>query len=57
MDKRDIPETLRRAGHFFAAGAAARQLGQPRHYGCHLGMRSTLEHDRDEFYRGWDAAK
>lgn len=48
-------EQLRNAGHFFSAGALARELGQPRYYGCHVGMRSTLDRDRNEFYRGWDA--
>jgi hypothetical protein len=43
--------------HPFAAGALARSLGVPRSYGCHFGMRSTLDETRSEFYRGWDAAK
>jgi hypothetical protein len=28
--------------------------GNPRHYGCHVGMRSTLERDRDEYLAGYD---
>lgn len=28
--------------------------GRPRYYGCHLGMRSTLEADRAAYYAGWD---
>lgn len=50
------PEALKSAGHFFAAGALAHSLNQPRAYGPHYGMRSTCETDRAEFYRGWDAA-
>ena len=41
--------------HPFAAGALARSLGIPRSYGCHFGMRSSLDHCRSEFYCGWDA--
>lgn len=50
------PEVLKSSGHFFAAGALAQSLNQPRAYGPHYGMRSTLEADRGEFFRGWDAA-
>jgi hypothetical protein len=35
-------------------GQVARLEGGDRNYGCHFGMRSTLERDRDEFNRGWD---
>lgn len=24
------------------------------YYGCHYGMRSTLERDRAEYYAGWE---
>ncbi len=48
-------DELKIAGHMFAAGALSRQLGLNRNYGCHLGMRSTLERDRAEFHRGFDA--
>ena len=48
---------LKAEGHLFAAGALARSMNHPRQYGCHFGMRSTLDQDREEFYRGWDAAK
>lgn len=27
--------------------------GKPANYGCHFGMRSTLERDREEYYAGW----
>lgn len=27
--------------------------GKPCYYGCHFGMRSTLERDRDEYIQGW----
>lgn len=50
-------ETLKAAGHYFAAGAVARSLGSPKNYGCHYGMRSELDHARSEYNRGWDAAK
>lgn len=51
-------EDLKSEGKFFAAGALLAQLGGfPRSYGCHLGLRSTIERDRAEFYRGYDAAK
>lgn len=50
-------EELKSEGLFFTAGAMAFQLGQGRTYGCHYGMRSTLDADRDEFYRGYDAAE
>lgn len=50
-------EDLKAAGLYFTAGALLFQLGYPRSYGCHVGMRSTLETDRAEFYRGYDAAQ
>lgn len=49
-------DDLKEANHFFAAGALAWQLGHGRAYGCHFGMRSTVERDRAEFFRGYDAA-
>lgn len=49
-------EALKAAGHYFAAGALAASLGQSDNYGCHLGMRSTLDHARDEFKRGYRLA-
>lgn len=48
-----IIEKLKAEGHYFAAGALAHSLGQPCNYGCHLGMRSTLDYARDAFKRGW----
>lgn len=50
-------DTLKEEGLFFAAGALLAQIGYPRAYGPHFGMRSTLETDRAEFYRGYDAAE
>jgi len=38
----------------FKRGQADKAAGKPRHYGCHFGMRSTLEQDRADYYRGWD---
>jgi hypothetical protein len=28
--------------------------GHDRYYGCHYGMRSTLEHDKNDYYCGYD---
>ncbi len=28
--------------------------GKPRYYGCHFGMRSSLEASRKQYYLGWD---
>lgn len=50
-------DDLKVEGLFFTAGAMLFQIGYPRSYGCHFGMRSTLEGDRAEFYRGYDAAE
>ena len=49
-------ESLKTEGLFFTAGAMLFQIGYGRSYGQHYGMRSTLELDRAEFYRGYDAA-
>jgi hypothetical protein len=43
--------------HPFAAGALAYSLGMSSAYGCHYGMRSTVEHCRRQFRLGWDAAQ
>src|SRR5262245_9732067 len=47
-------DQLKAAVNFEAAGAFARLLRHPRYYGCHAGMRSTLEADMIAFYRGYD---
>ncbi|QIG66753.1 hypothetical protein EVB27_083 [Rhizobium phage RHph_TM16] len=49
-------DTLKSQGHAYGAGALARCLNEPRSYGCHFGMRSTLEKDRAAFFKGWDDA-
>lgn len=49
-------EDLKASGHYFAAGAVAKQIGGMRYYGCHYGMRSTKERDMAEFFAGYDAA-
>jgi len=55
---RQTIEALKAAGHMFAAGALAYELREPiNSYGCHYGMRSSLVGDREEFERGWKAAK
>ena len=38
-------------------GYKARMAGKPRYYGCHFGMRSTLESDKTDFFTGWDVAE
>lgn len=44
--------------HPFAAGALAASLGMDRDsYGCHFGMRSTNDHCRAEFAKGWYACE
>jgi len=50
-------EDLKSEGLFFTAGALSFQLGHGRAYGCHYGMRATLDADRAEFYRGYEAAE
>jgi hypothetical protein len=50
-------EDLKSEGLFFTAGAMLFQIGHGRSYGCHYGMRATLDADREEFYRGYDAAE
>jgi hypothetical protein len=50
-------DDLKSAGHYFTAGALARQTGRDASYGCHFGMRSELEYARAEYLRGWEAAK
>ncbi len=49
-------DDLKAEGLFFTAGAMTFQLGLGRSYGCHFGMRSTIEADRAEFFAGYDAA-
>lgn len=34
-----------------------RTAGQPRCYGCHFGMRSTLEADRAAYVEGYNSAE
>lgn len=41
----------------FAAGALAYVIGERRYYGCHFGLRSTLEWAKYQFGRGWDQAE
>jgi hypothetical protein len=47
-------ERLRSEGNYEAAGELARKHGLPRYYGCHCGMRSTLESSKAAFFRGYD---
>lgn len=50
-------DDLKSAGHMFAAGALAHALGlQEQSYGCHFGMRSTIERDKTAYRAGWLAA-
>jgi hypothetical protein len=48
----DINE-LKANGEYFAAGALAARQGRPDYYGCHFGMRQSLEFARSEFSKGW----
>lgn len=41
----------------YEEGYKARMDGRPRYYGCHFGMRSTLESDKADFFTGWDVAE
>ena len=50
-------ESLKVAGHYFTAGALAAELGTAPHYGCHTGMRSSLDYARRQFAAGYAAAK
>jgi hypothetical protein len=50
-------EALKAEGHYFAAGALAFRLRAGRNYGCHMGMRSTLDMAKEEFNQGYDAAQ
>lgn len=50
-------EDLKAEGLFFAAGAFASQIKNPRAYGCHYGLRRDIDAARAEFYRGFDAAE
>jgi len=40
----------------YEAGYNARMAGKARYYGCHTGMKSTLESDKADFFTGWDTA-
>lgn len=41
----------------FAAGALAYINGRDCDYGCHFGMRSTVQWAREEFKQGWNSAQ
>lgn len=41
----------------FAAGALAFIQDEARYYGCHYGMRGTLDWAKDQFYAGYDTAE
>ena len=47
-------DALKVEGLFYLAGQLAKAIGCARSYGPHFGMRSTLERDRAEFYKGFD---
>jgi hypothetical protein len=47
-------EALKSNREYFAAGQLARRNCLPRSFGCHVGMKSTLDEDRAEFFRGHD---
>lgn len=57
MTKQDV-HRLKAEGKYREAGAAAFAAGEPiPHYGCHFGMRSTLELAKAEYTAGFDEAK
>ena len=56
MKNMQTVESLKAEGLYFTAGAMTFEMGRDRYYGCHYGMRSTLEQHRAEFFRGYDAA-
>lgn len=57
MTKQDV-HRLKAEGKYREAGAAAFASGEPiPHYGCHFGMRSTLELAKAEYTAGFDEAK
>jgi len=45
-------ERLKGEGRYFHAGVVAAAQGQDDNYGCHYGMRSSLEHARWQFKLG-----
>ena len=49
--------SLKGEGLYFAAGALAFELHMPCAYGCHFGMRSTVDYARSQFRKGWLAAE
>lgn len=50
-------DDLKAEGLFFTAGALTFQKGYGRSYGCHFGLRSTIDANRAEFFAGYDAAE
>ena len=56
MTLNQIYNELKNAGLYFAAGAMACEMGEPNLYGCHIGMRSTLDYAKAQFSAGWNAA-
>jgi hypothetical protein len=50
-------ERLKVEGLYRWAGALAAGLGRDAAYGCHYGMRSTLESARAQFRQGWRDAE
>lgn len=52
-----LVDTLKSAGHIFAAGALAFSCGYGREYGVHFGMRSDRSASIADFQRGYDAAR
>jgi hypothetical protein len=49
-------ERLKGEGRYFHAGVVAAAQGDDNGYGCHFGMRSSLEYARAEFKRGHEEA-
>lgn len=50
-----LVDTYKSNGKMAEAGRLTKALNEGRSYGCHFGMRSTLEADRATFFRAYDA--
>jgi hypothetical protein len=50
-------ENLKSEHRYRHAGALAFIIGNDAYYGCHYGMRNTLDHAKDEFNSGYYIAQ
>lgn len=56
MNTAQTVNDLKSHGYYYAAGVVAHSLGHDDNYGCHFGMRSTVNFAREEYKRGWNDA-